>query len=44
MKNTDLTELMHAVLDGEATPDEAGELERLLAEIQQAMRQASDKV
>ncbi len=31
MKNTDLTELMHAVLDGEATPGEAGELERLLA-------------
>ena len=31
MKITELTELMHAVLDGEATPDEARELERRLA-------------
>ena len=31
MKITALTQLMHAVLDGEATPDEARELERHLA-------------
>ncbi len=30
MKNLERTRLMHAVLDGEATPDEALELERLL--------------
>jgi anti-sigma factor RsiW len=31
MKDFERTELMHAVLDGEATPDEARELEHLLA-------------
>jgi hypothetical protein len=32
MRFTELQPLMHAVLDGEATPDEAAELERQLAE------------
>src|SRR5258708_8694178 len=31
MKAFERTELMHGVLDGEATPDEARELDRLLA-------------
>ncbi len=39
MTRNDITALMHAVLDGEATPREAGELDRILSSDESARRE-----